>query len=82
MALVIANADYQTQPKLPSCKKDGIDMKNKLEELNFDVSSFEKLILERILGFGFVFENYRWVYNGKTVKMGDFNHNLDAEVRN
>lgn len=37
LALIIANAEYQTQPKLPSCKKDGIDMKNALEKLNFDV---------------------------------------------
>lgn len=37
LALVIANAEYQTQPKLASCKKDGIDMKNTLEDLNFDV---------------------------------------------
>jgi len=37
LALVIANADYQTQPKLASCKKDGNDMKSVLEDLNFDV---------------------------------------------
>jgi uncharacterized caspase-like protein len=37
LALVIANADYQSQPKLPSCKKDGLDMKMALEKLNFDV---------------------------------------------
>lgn len=37
LALVLANAEYQSQPKLLSCKKDGSDMKNKLEALNFDV---------------------------------------------
>ncbi len=37
LALVMANAEYQTQPKLASCKKDGIDMKKTLENLNFDV---------------------------------------------
>ena len=37
LALIIANAEYQSQPKLPSCCKDGADMKSKLEELNFDV---------------------------------------------
>ena len=37
LALIIANADYQSQPQLPSCHKDGTDMKAKLEQLNFDV---------------------------------------------
>lgn len=37
LALVIANADYLYQPQLPSCKKDGNDMKSVLENLNFDV---------------------------------------------
>ena len=37
LALVIGNADYQFQPQLPSCQKDGNDMKSKLESLNFDV---------------------------------------------
>ena len=37
LALIIANAEYQSQPKLPSCCKDGVDMKFKLEQLNFDV---------------------------------------------
>ena len=37
LALIIANAEYQSQPKLISCRKDGADMKSKLEELNFDV---------------------------------------------
>lgn len=37
LALVIANAEYEHQPKLPSCKKDGLDMKNVLEDLHFDV---------------------------------------------
>lgn len=45
-------------------------------------SSFEQLILEHILELGFAFVNYRWVYNGKAVKMGDFNHNFDTKVRN
>ena len=34
LALIIANADYQSQPQLPSCHKDGTDMKAKLEQLN------------------------------------------------
>ena len=37
LALVIGNADYKYQPKVLSCKKDGLDMKNMLEKLNFDV---------------------------------------------
>lgn len=37
LALVIANAEYKYQPKLLSCKKDGLDMKNVLESLHFDV---------------------------------------------
>lgn len=37
LALIIANADYQSQPKLLSCKKDGDDMATKLNESNFDV---------------------------------------------
>jgi uncharacterized caspase-like protein len=37
IALVMANADYLYQHKLPSCKKDGQDMKDVLEYLNFDV---------------------------------------------
>lgn len=37
LALVIANAEYQSQPKLPSCKKDGHDVAEKLMELNFDI---------------------------------------------
>ena len=40
LALIIANADYQSQPKLPSCKKDGDDMEVKLKELNFDVMHY------------------------------------------
>lgn len=32
LALIIANADYQSQPQLPSCHKDGTDMKAKLEQ--------------------------------------------------
>ena len=35
LALIIANAEYQSQPKLPSCCKDGVDMKFKLEQLTF-----------------------------------------------
>ena len=37
LALVIANADYLQQNKLPTCKKDGSDMQKVLEYLNFDV---------------------------------------------
>lgn len=37
LALVIGNADYQHYTKLPSCHKDGNDMKAKLESLNFDI---------------------------------------------
>lgn len=37
LALVIANADYIQQNKLPACKKDGSDMQRVLEYLNFDV---------------------------------------------
>ena len=37
LALVLANAQYQTQQILPSCNKDGVDMKAKLEQLDFDV---------------------------------------------
>ena len=37
LALVLANALYQTQPVLLSCNKDGLDMKAKLEQLDFDV---------------------------------------------
>lgn len=37
LALVVANAEYVSQPKLLSCKKDGLDMKSVLESLNFDV---------------------------------------------
>lgn len=29
LALVIANAEYQNQPRLPSCKKDGFEAKTK-----------------------------------------------------
>lgn len=39
LALVVANADYHTQPKLISCRKDGSDMQCVLESLNFDVIS-------------------------------------------
>ena len=37
IALIIANAEYINQPQLKSCKKDGEDMCNVLEKLNFDV---------------------------------------------
>ncbi len=40
LALVIANAEYQSQPKLPSCTKDGNDMVEKLKQLNFDVINY------------------------------------------
>lgn len=39
IALVMANADYVQQNKLPACKKDGEDIKEVLEYLNFDVIS-------------------------------------------
>ena len=55
LALIIANADYQSQPQLPSCHKDGTDMKAKLEQLNFDVLYYtdttRKTILEAISEF-------------------------------
>ena len=35
LALVIANADYLQQNKLPTCKKDGNDMQKVLEYLNY-----------------------------------------------
>lgn len=37
LALILANSEYQSQQKLPSCLKDGCDMKTKLESMNFDV---------------------------------------------
>ena len=37
IALVMANAGYLHQNTLPACKKDGEDIKNVLEYLNFDV---------------------------------------------
>lgn len=37
VALVIANAEYISQQRLKSCKKDGEDMRKVLERLNFDV---------------------------------------------
>lgn len=39
IALVMANADYLQQHKLPACKKDGQDIRDVLEYLNFDVIS-------------------------------------------
>lgn len=39
IALVMANAEYIQQNKLPVCKKDGEDIKEALEYLNFDVIS-------------------------------------------
>lgn len=39
IALVMANADYYQQNKLPACKKDGKDIKDVLEYLSFDVIS-------------------------------------------
>lgn len=55
LTLIIANADYQSQPQLPSCHKDGTDMKAKLEQLNFDVlyytNTTRKTILEAISEF-------------------------------
>ncbi len=43
LALIIANAEYEFQPKLLSCNKDGNDMKLKLESLNFDVLHYSNL---------------------------------------
>ncbi len=39
IALVMANAEYIKQNKLPACKKDGYDIQKALEYLNFDVIS-------------------------------------------
>lgn len=39
LALVMANAEYVHQHKLPSCKKDGQDIEKSLEYLNFDIIS-------------------------------------------
>lgn len=48
LALVIANADYLQQNKLPVCKKDGNDMQKVLEYLNFDVISGSKIMVSCI----------------------------------
>ena len=39
IALVMANAEYIHQNKLPACKKDGQDIRDVFEYLNFDVIS-------------------------------------------
>ena len=49
LALIIANADYQSQPKLLSCKKDGDDMATKLNELNFDILHYSNTTRNDIL---------------------------------
>lgn len=42
--------------------------------------SFEQLILERILGMGFEYNNYRWVYKEIPVRMGEFFHDYKSEI--
>ena len=49
IALIIANADYKNFQKLPSCRKDGNDMKQVLEELNFDTIYGKNLTRKEML---------------------------------
>ena len=51
LALVMANANYIYQNKLPACKKDGQDIKNVLEYLNFDVILGEDLTRSSMYSF-------------------------------
>lgn len=44
--------------------------------MNFSSNeSFEAVILQRVLSYGFTFDNYRWSYKGKSVRMGEIYHN-------
>lgn len=43
--------------------------------------TFEQFVLERILELGFELKNYRWIYNGTPVKMGEFFHNYHNKIK-
>lgn len=45
-----------------------------------DEQSFEQFVLEGILGMGFELKNYRWIYKGLPVKMGEFFHDYKKDV--
>ncbi|HZJ68813.1 MAG TPA: hypothetical protein VFD28_02255 [Candidatus Eisenbacteria bacterium] len=42
--------------------------------------AFEQYVLEKILGYGFKLQNYRWIYNGSPVNMGEFFHDFTKPV--
>lgn len=43
--------------------------------------TFEQFVLERILELGFELKNYRWIYKGTPVKMGEFFHNYHNKIK-
>lgn len=91
IALVIANSDYIQQNKLPACKKDGVDVKEVFEYLNFDViSGFDlnrKDMYEMISKFIDEAQSYSTVlmyYSGHGVQIDGENYfvPIDCEYRN
>ena len=91
LALVIANADYLQQNKLPTCKKDGNDMQKVLEYLNFDVISGSDLkrtsMYDLILKFLETAELYSTIlvyYTGHGVQIDGENYfvPIDCEYKN
>ena len=91
LALVIANADYLQQNKLPTCKKDGNDMQKVLEYLNFDVISGSDLkrtsmydLISKFLEVAGLYSTILVYYTGHGVQIDGENYfvPIDCEYKN
>lgn len=91
LALVIANADYLQQNKLPTCKKDGNDMQKVLEYLNFDVISGSDLkrtsmydLISKFLETAELYSTILVYYTGHGVQIDGENYfvPIDCEYKN
>lgn len=91
LALVIANAGYLRQNKLPACKKDGSDMQKVLEYLNFDVIFGSDLsrtsmydLISKFLEVAKLYSTVLVYYTGHGVQIDGKNYfvPIDCEYKN
>lgn len=91
IALIMTNAEYVQQNKLPACKKDGEDVKEALEYLNFDVIFGMDLnradmydIISRFIDEAKSYSTVLVYYSGHGVQIDGENYfvPIDCEYRN
>ncbi len=88
LALVMVNAEYITQLKLPSCKKDGLDIEKALEYLNFDVISGSDLtradmyeLISRFIDEAKSYSTILVYYSGHGVQIDGENYFVPIECK-